>query len=114
MNTHATIHIDIGRGEKILNIIDFQARLFLYLTTHAFLYGLTHVTEASRQVKSTFGRLFGPSHHQQFVSVVDDKGGCGRTRIGVIRESTVSALLALEVVDLKMTAATYRTVSEFL
>jgi hypothetical protein len=114
MNTHATIHIDIGRREKVLDIIDFQARLFLDFTTHAILYGLIHVAEASRQVKSAFGRLFGTTHYQQLIVVVDDKRCRGRTGVGIIGEATVSALLALEVVDLKMTAATYRTVSEFL
>jgi hypothetical protein len=114
MDTHAAVHIDIGRGEEVLDVVDLQSRLFLDLTTHALLNGFIHVAETAREVEGAFGRLLGTTYYQQLIVVVDDKCCCGRAGIGIIGEATVAAFLAFEVVDLKMTAATNRTVFEFL
>jgi hypothetical protein len=114
MNTHSAILVNVGRGKKILYAVDLQTCLLLNFTSHTFFNGFIHVAETAREVEGAFGRLLGTTYYQQLIVVVDDECCCGRAGIGIIREATVPALLAFEVVDLKMTAATNRTVFEFL
>ena len=114
VDTHAAIHIDIGRGEEVLDVFDIEPCLFLYLTTHTLLYGLIHVAETARQVEGSLGGFLGTSDNQQLIVVVDDECCRSRAGIGVVSETTVPALLALEVVHLKVRTATNGTVLEYL
>ena len=111
---HAAVHVNVGRREEVLDVVNIQPCLFFDFASHALLYRLTHVDEAARQVERALGRLLGTAHHQHLVVVVDDEGGGSRARISVVGEAAGGTLLALEVVLLEAGTAAYRTVRKFL
>ena len=65
-------------------------------------------------VERAFGWLLAPALHQQFTLFVNYEGRCGRSRVHVVFETAVFALLALGAVLFKMAASALRTVLEFL
>lgn len=77
MNSHATIQVDVRRGEEILDVVDVEACLFLDLTSHALFYRLAHIDKPSRQVECTLSRLLAAAHDEHLTDIVDDEGRCG-------------------------------------
>ena len=112
VDTHAAIQIDIGRGKEVLDFLDVESGFLLDFATHSLFYRFAHVDETTRQVERPLGRFLSTSHHQHLLLVVDNKSSRSRTGVCIIRKPAVLTLLAFEVVDLKMTAATDRTIFE--
>ena len=114
MDNHLGVEVLVGEGEEITDLADGEARLLQYLAAHAVLYGLLHVNETAGQVQRVLGRFLAATGHQQFAFVITDKGGSGRTGVGIIGEAAGLALLALEVVYLKCLAAANGAILKFV
>ena len=114
MDIHSTIQILVRHRVEISHLTNFQPRFFLYFTPHAILNGFIHIHETADKVKRTFGGFLTTTDYQHFITRIQDKRRCSRTRISVEGEATILALLALEIMLRPMGAATCRTIFEFI
>ena len=114
MDAHATILIDVGRREKILDFVYVEPRLLLDFATHALLHGFVHVAEAAWQVERPLGRFLGAAHYEQLVVLVDDKSSGGGAGVRIVDEPAVVAPLALEVVFHPVCTPTHWAEFEFI
>jgi DNA topoisomerase I len=114
MNQEVGIEIEVRDAELIVHPDYFQARFFLYFSSHAFFTGFIHIYESAWQVEGAFGWLVFSANHQKFFFLVENEGYCGTAGIQIVGESAVLAFFTLEVVDLEMLRAANRAKLEFV
>lgn len=96
MNQEVGIEIEVRDAELIVCPDYFQARFFLYFSSHAFFTGFIHIYESAWQVEGAFGWFVFSANHQKFFFLVENEGYCGTAGIQIVGESAVLAFLLLK------------------
>ena len=87
LETH--VGIDVGDGEEVTALVDFQARLFAHFAGRRLFARLVHVDETAREVERPLARFLRAAHQEQFARRVADKASHGRRGVKVIDKAAM-------------------------